>query len=123
MQLKLAIRFCDNDYVNTLLPFLKYLALSFQDFDLNDFNQNSYSSKQKLFALILECLPTFYLLNQVAKPSIMHKRYHDFLIYMKEELKWHNFYLGDEVDVLLEDSKLIGNHEIYCIYNNVLQIV
>lgn len=56
--MKFAVYFADNDFVNTLLPFFKYL----HDY-LEYFNPEKLT-KQNLKRLILECLPAFYLLRQ-----------------------------------------------------------
>jgi hypothetical protein len=116
--IKLAIYFSDNDYVNTFLPFLKYLAICFEDFDLTDFDQNDFRSKTKLYELIRECLPAFYLLNQVRQPFIPCDRYNGFVDYVGNTLDISDLYLGNEVDSVLQDSTIAGNSELFVMYGN-----
>lgn len=109
--MKFAVYFADNDFVNTLLPFFKYL----HDY-LEYFNPEKLT-KQNLKRLILECLPAFYLLRQKCAFDVDFHDLESLKGYFRSELRIENIYIGDEVDLFLQSKNISGGSEVYVIYN------
>ncbi len=115
--MKFAVYFADNDFVNTLLPFFKYL----HDY-LEYFNPEKLT-KENLKRLILECLPAFYLLRQKCAFDVDDDYLESLKGYFRSQLRIENIYIGDDVDLLLQSTAISGGSEIYVVYNEHCYVI